>query len=90
MKEIPRIDCRSTTGNARCPYLTEYKRSPEGKIYAYRNLYVCEFLVTTLEHLIDSSDPVNRPITEVKAPWDCAVRQELRKAGKHPKVLSIG
>ena len=89
MTEVPHIDCRTTTGNVRCPYLTEYERSTESKIYAYRNLFVCEFMNVVLEHIIDHNDTVNRTITGVKAPWVCAVRQKLRKAGKHPKVISI-
>ena len=89
MSSIPRIDCRTTIGNSRCQYLTEYKRSPEGKIYSYRNLFVCEFLSVVLEHLVDPSDMVTRDITDVIAQWDCKVRQNLRKAGEHPKVVTL-
>ena len=88
-QKVPHIDCRTTTGNVRCPYLTEYVRSPEGKVYTYRNLFVCEFLHIVIEHLIDHSDSVSRNITDVVAPWDCDVRQKLRKAGQHPKVMTI-
>ena len=89
MLKAPHIDCRTTTGNIRCPFLTEYKRSPEGKVYSYRNLFVCEFLSIVLEHVVDHNDTVNRNITDVYSPWDCDVRQGLRKSGEHPKVISI-
>lgn len=89
MIKMPHIDCRTTTGNSRCPYLAEYKRSPEGKIYSYRNLFVCEFMNVVLEHLIDHSDSVGRTITDVLSPWDCDVRQKLRKEGQHPRVVTI-